>query len=47
MKTPLGTEIDLGPGHIVRLGPIVPCERGTAAASYRPMSIVAPVARVS
>jgi len=29
MNTPLGTEVDLGPGHIVLDG--FPCERGTAA----------------
>jgi len=36
-KTPLGTEVDLGPDR----------ERGTAAPSFRPMSIVATVAHLS
>jgi len=31
MKTPLGTEVDLGPGHIVLDGVPVLRERGTAA----------------
>ena len=31
MKTPLGTEVDLGPGHIVLDGVPALCERGTAA----------------
>jgi len=32
VKTPLGTEVDVGPGHIVLDGdPAPPCERGTAA----------------
>jgi len=31
MKTPLGTEIDLGPGHIVLDGVPAPAKRGTAA----------------
>ena len=36
MKTPLGTEVDLGTGHIVL--DVVPAvrERGTAAPSFRP-----------
>ena len=45
MKTPLGMEVDLGPGYIVLDGnPALPHrERGTAtsALSLRPMSIVA------
>ena len=42
MKTPLGTEVDLGPGHIVLDGdPAFPRERGTAAALLPPMTIVA------
>jgi len=40
MKTPLGTEVDLGPGHIVLDGIPALRERGTAASSFRPMSIV-------
>jgi len=48
MKTPLGTEVDLGPGHIVLDGvPIPPRERGTAAPSFWFMSIVATVAHLS
>ena len=50
MKMPLGTEIDLSPGHIVLDGdPAAPSpgERGTAAPSFRPMSIVATVAHLS
>jgi len=39
MKTPLGTELDLGPGHIVLDGVPAPRERG--------MSIVATVAHLS
>jgi len=42
MKTPLGTEVDLGPSHIVLDGIPALRERGTAAPSFRPMSIVAP-----
>jgi len=30
IKMPLGTEVDLGPGHIVKWGPSSPTERGTA-----------------
>ena len=49
IKTPLGTEIDLGSGHIVLDGVLAPHERGTAspAPSFRPMSIVATVAHLS
>ena len=48
MKTPLGTEVDLGPGHIVLDGAPALRERGTAAPpSFRPMSIVATVAHLS
>jgi len=31
MKTPRGTEVNVGPGHIVLDGTQLPCERGTAA----------------
>ena len=31
MKMPLGTEVDLGPGHIVLDGDPAPREMGTAA----------------
>jgi len=47
MKTPLGTEVDLVPGHIVLDGVPASCERGTAAPSFRHMSIVAMVAHLS
>ena len=47
MNTPLGTEVDLGPGHIVyRRGPSSH-KGGTAAPSFRPMSSVATVAHLS
>jgi len=38
-----GTEVGLGPGHIVLEldGDLAPTERGTAAPTFRPMSIVA------
>jgi len=47
MNTPLGTEVDLGTGHIVL--DVVPAvrERGTAAPLFSPMSIVATVAHLS
>jgi len=42
IKMPLGTEVGLGPGHIVLDGdPAVPTERGTAAPTFLPTSIVA------
>jgi len=45
MKTPLGTELDLGAGHIVLDGFTALRESGTARPpSFRPMSIVATVA---
>ena len=48
MKTPLGTEVDLGPGHIVLDGDPAPRESGTAApSSFRRMSIVSTVAHLS
>jgi len=47
MKTPLGTEVDIGGGHIVLDGFPVLRERGTAPPSFRPMSIVATVAHLS
>jgi len=47
MKTPLGTEVDLGPGHIVLDGISALRERGTAAPSFRAMSVVATVAHLS
>ena len=48
MKTPLGTEVDLGRGHIVLDGVPALRERGTAPPPlFPPMSIVATVAGVS
>jgi len=48
MKTPVGTEVDLGPGHIVLDGDPAPPEKGHSCSSlfesFRPMSIVATVA---
>jgi len=48
IKTPLGMEVDLGPGHVVLDGVPALRERGTAApTSFRPMSIMATVAHLS
>ena len=47
MKTPLGTEVDLGRGHIVLDGVPALRETGTAAPSFRPVSVVATVAHLS
>ena len=47
MKTPLGTEVDLGRGHIVLDRVPALQETGTAAPSFRPMSIVAMVAHLN
>ena len=48
METPLGTELDLRPGHIVLDGVPALREMGTAAPpSFRPMFIVATVAHLS
>jgi len=44
MKSPLGTEVDLGPGHTVLVG--VPALRETGT-SFRSVSIVATVAHLS
>jgi len=39
---PLGTKVGLGPDDIVLDGdPALPAERGTAAPTFRPVSIVA------
>ena len=48
MKTPLGTEVDLGPDRIVLDRVSAPRERDTALPrpSFRPMSIVATVAQL-
>jgi len=49
MKTPLGTEVDRGPGHIVFDGDPAPPAKGAQQLppSFRPMSIVATVVRLS
>ena len=47
MKTPLGTEVDLGPGHIVLDGVPAPAKGAQQPPSFRPMSIVATVAHLS
>jgi len=47
MKTPLGTEVDLGPGHIVLDGVQAPANGAQQPPSFRPMSIVATVAHLS
>ena len=48
MKTPLGTEVDIGASHIVLDGFPELRERGPAPPpSFRPMSIVATVAHLS
>jgi len=47
MKTPLGAEVDLGPGHIVLDGVPAAGERCTTVPSLRPMSVVATVAHLS
>ena len=48
IKTPLCTEVDLGPGHIVLDGdPSPPAKGAQQPPSFRPMSIVATVAHVS
>jgi len=41
IKMPVGTEVDLGPGHIVLDGDPAPHERAYLLPSLRPMSIVA------
>jgi len=41
MKTPLRTEVDLGPGHTVLDGNPAPPRKGHSSPSFRPMSIVA------
>jgi len=46
MKTPLGMEVNLGPGYTVLDG-VQLCERDIAAPSFRPMSVVATVAHLS
>jgi len=46
MKTPLGTEVDLGPGHIVLDGVPAPAKGKQQPPSFRPMSTVATVAHL-
>ena len=47
MKTMLGTEVDLGAGHIVLDGVPAPAKGALQPPSFRPMSIVATVAHLS
>ena len=48
MKTPLGTEVDIGAGHIVLDGSPALRERGQQCTPlFRPISIVATVAHLS
>jgi len=49
MKTRLGTEVALGPGHIVRPGPRSPAKgaQQPAAPCFWPVSIVATAAHLS
>jgi len=47
MKTPLGTEVDLGQGHIVLDGVPAPAKGAQQPQSFGPMSIVTTVAHLS
>jgi len=48
MKTPLGMEVELGPGRIVLDGDPAPPRNGHSTPSFfQPMSIVATVAHLS
>jgi len=47
MAKPLGTEVDLGPGHIALDGVAAPAKGAQQPPSFRPMSIVATVAHLS
>ena len=47
MAKPLGTEVDLGPGHIALDGIAAPAKGAQQPPSFRPMSIVATVAHLS
>jgi len=47
MKSPLCTEVDLGPGHIVLDGVPAPAKGAQQPPSFRPISIVATVAHLS
>jgi len=47
MKTPLGTEVDLGSGHTVLYGVPAPAKGTQQSPSFRPTSIVAAVAHLN
>jgi len=47
MKTPLGTEVDIGPGHFVLDRFLATAKGAQQPPSFRPMSIVATVAHLS
>ena len=47
MNTPLGTEVDLGPGHIVLDRVAAPAKGAQQPPSFLPMSTVATVAHLS
>ena len=47
MKTQIGTEVDLGPGHMVLDGVPAPAKAAQPSTSFRPMSIVSKVAHLS
>jgi len=47
MKTPLATEVDLVPGHIVLDGVPAPAKGAQQPPFFRPMSIAATVAHLS
>jgi len=47
MKTPFGAEVDISPGHVVLDGVPALRKRGTAAPSFRPISVVATFAHLS
>jgi len=47
MNTPLGTEVDLGTGHIVLDVVAAVRERDTAPPLFSPMSVVATVAHLN
>jgi len=47
MKTPLGTEVDLGPGQIVLDGDPGPPRKGHSSPLFWPISIVVAVVHLS
>ena len=47
MKTPLGTEVDLGPGLIVLDGVAAPAKGAQQPPSFQPLSVVAMVAHLA